>query len=107
MAQIKRPQNAIMAIHIRPACHQAQPPPYQNIITTISLREPGLAGLRPHIQGRLSYPWGVVPSVPPRGDRGPGLISADPVALAGSGDLLDSLVEDPPAALVFMGEHRA
>ena len=27
--------------------------------------------------------------------------------LAGSDDLLDPLMEDPPAALVFMGEHRA
>jgi hypothetical protein len=27
--------------------------------------------------------------------------------LAGRGDLLDSLMEDPPSAFVFMGEHRA
>jgi hypothetical protein len=27
--------------------------------------------------------------------------------LAGRGDLLDSFVEDPPSALVFVGEHGA
>jgi hypothetical protein len=34
-------------------------------------------------------------------------ISIDVVALAGRRDLLDSFMEDPPAALVFVGEHRA
>ena len=38
-AQIKRPQNAIMPIHIRATSQKGQPAfPYQNIITTIPPR---------------------------------------------------------------------
>jgi hypothetical protein len=42
-AQSSRPQNAITPAHITVACHQAQPPPYQNIIVIIS---PGARRLR-------------------------------------------------------------
>src|SRR5436190_1456889 len=37
-AQISRPQNAIMPTHIKATSQKGQPPPFQNIITTISLR---------------------------------------------------------------------
>ena len=61
-------QNAIMASHISPACHQAQPLPYQDIIT-ISFR-PGI------LAGPLSA--ACLP-IPPRGsDLGPGPRAARP-----------------------------
>ena len=42
MAQIGRPQNAVMADGTGPACHQARSPVYPNIIATISVLGPGL-----------------------------------------------------------------
>ena len=53
MAQIGRPQNAVMADGTGPACHQARSPVYPNIIATISVLGPGLAGLALQVQGRM------------------------------------------------------
>ena len=62
MPQMSSPQNAIMAIHIRPACHQTQPPPFQNIMVIISSR-PGASPGR-YRQHASQYPPGVVTKVP-------------------------------------------
>ena len=43
-AQISSAQNAIIPTHISPACHQAQPLPYQNIIAIISSGPGAVAG---------------------------------------------------------------
>ncbi len=45
---------------------------------------------------------GFIPIPPP-----PAAVPSSHGLLAGWGDLLDSLAEDPPPALVFVGDHRA
>jgi hypothetical protein len=51
MAQLGRPQNTVMAIGTGPACHPGGPSAYPNIIATISVLGPGLAGLALQVQG--------------------------------------------------------
>src|SRR5215470_13081146 len=71
-AQISRPQNTIMPAHMSATSQKGQPPPYQNIITTISSPMPPRPGLAPARPGSAAIPLGG------KGRTAPGRPAMDP-----------------------------